>query len=128
MSRSKEELDGVTLLGATGTRYADTYSPGVLETFKNKHPENEYLVTLNCPEFTSLCPKTGQPDFAKIVFRYIPSQTTATPSIRIWCAPVCSPRWKTISETNNKTLKEWESHTNIPPPTFFSRLRKKSWC
>ena len=74
MSRSKEELDGVTLLGATGTRYADTYSPGVLETFKNKHPENEYLVTLNCPEFTSLCPKTGQPDFAKIVIRYIPRE------------------------------------------------------
>ena len=74
MSRSKEELDGVTLLGATGTRYADTYSPGVLETFKNKHPENEYLVTLNCPEFTSLCPKTGQPDFAEIVIRYIPRE------------------------------------------------------
>ena len=74
MSRSKEELDGVTLLGATGTRYADTYSPGVLETFKNKHPENEYLVTLNFPEFTSLCPKTGQPDFAKIVIRYIPRE------------------------------------------------------
>ena len=74
MSRSKEELDGVTLLGATGTRYADTYSPGVLETFNNKHPENEYLVTLNCPEFTSLCPKTGQPDFAKIVIRYIPRE------------------------------------------------------
>lgn len=74
MSRSKEELDGVTLLGAAGTRYADTYSPGVLETFKNKHPENEYLVTLNCPEFTSLCPKTGQPDFAKIVIRYIPRE------------------------------------------------------
>ena len=74
MSRSKEELDCVTLLGAAGTRYADTYSPQVLETFKNKHPENEYLVTLNCPEFTSLCPKTGQPDFAKIVIRYIPRE------------------------------------------------------
>ena len=74
MSRSKEELDGVTLLGATGTRYADTYSPGVLETFKNKHPENEYLVTLNSAEVTSLCPKTGQPDFAKIVIRYIPRE------------------------------------------------------
>lgn len=74
MSRSKEELGGVTLLGAAGTRYADTYSPQVLETFKNKHPENEYLVTLNCPEFTSLCPKTGQPDFAKIVIRYIPRE------------------------------------------------------
>lgn len=74
MSRNTEELEGVTLLGAAGTRYADTYSPQVLETFKNKHPEIEYLVTLNCPEFTSLCPKTGQPDFAKIVIQYIPRE------------------------------------------------------
>ena len=74
MSRNNDELQGVTLLGAAGTKYADTYSPQVLETFKNKHPENEYLVTLNCPEFTSLCPKTGQPDFAKIVIQYIPRE------------------------------------------------------
>ena len=74
MSRNNDELQGVTLLGAAGTKYADTYSPQVLETFKNKHPENEYLVTLNCPEFTALCPKTGQPDFAKIVIQYIPRE------------------------------------------------------
>ncbi len=74
MSRNNDELQGVTLLGAAGTKYADTYSPQVLETFKNKHPENEYLVTLTCPEFTSLCPKTGQPDFAKIVIQYIPRE------------------------------------------------------
>lgn len=74
MSRNAEELNGVTLLGAAGTKYTDKYSPEVLETFKNKHPENEYLVTLNCPEFTSLCPKTGQPDFATIIIRYIPRE------------------------------------------------------
>ncbi|MDE5942462.1 MAG: preQ(1) synthase [Muribaculaceae bacterium] len=74
MSRSEAELGGVTLLGSNGTKYADRYAPEVLETFKNKHPENEYLVTLNCPEFTSLCPKTGQPDFAKIVIQYIPRE------------------------------------------------------
>ncbi|MBR4813878.1 MAG: preQ(1) synthase, partial [Paludibacteraceae bacterium] len=36
--------------------------------------EEDYLVTLNCPEFTSLCPKTGQPDFAKIIINYIPNE------------------------------------------------------
>ena len=46
----------------------------MLETFKNKHPEHDYLVTFNCPEFTSLCPKTGQPDFAKIIINYIPDE------------------------------------------------------
>lgn len=72
--RTEEEIRGVTLLGNTGVKYPDRYCPEILETFKNKHPENEYLVTFTCPEFTSLCPKTGQPDFAKIIINYIPHE------------------------------------------------------
>ena len=72
--RNQEELQGVTLLGENRTRYPSDYAPEMLETFVNKHPENEYLVTFNCPEFTSLCPKTGQPDFAKIIISYIPRE------------------------------------------------------
>ncbi|MDE7135284.1 MAG: preQ(1) synthase [Muribaculaceae bacterium] len=72
MSRNECELEGVSLLGANATKYPVDYAPEVLETFVNKHPENEYLVTFTCPEFTSLCPKTGQPDFAKIIINYIP--------------------------------------------------------
>lgn len=70
--RTDEQLAGVTLLGNNGTKYPTQYSPEVLETFVNKHPEREYVVTFTCPEFTSLCPKTGQPDFAKIIINYIP--------------------------------------------------------
>ena len=73
MSRDKEQLEGVTLLGNTGVKYPTEYAPEILETFVNKHPDNEYVVTFTCPEFTSLCPKTGQPDFAKIVINYIPN-------------------------------------------------------
>ena len=72
--RSETELDGVTLLGNQGTKYQFDYRPDVLETFVNKHPGNEYLVTFDCPEFTSLCPKTGQPDFGRIVINYIPRE------------------------------------------------------
>ena len=72
MPRNENELKGVTLLGNQNTRYDYEYNPQVLETFDNKHPENEYLVTLDCPEFTSLCPKTGQPDFGHIIISYIP--------------------------------------------------------
>lgn len=54
------------------TEYAKDYAPEVLETFENKHPENDYWVRFNCPEFTSLCPITGQPDFAEIRISYIP--------------------------------------------------------
>ena len=72
--RTEEELKGVSLLGNQGVQYSDQYNPGVLETFVNKHPENEYLVTFNCPEFTTLCPKTGQPDFGHIYISYIPRE------------------------------------------------------
>jgi len=72
--RTHNELDSLALLGAGATKYPTDYDPSLLETFENKHPENDYLVTLHCPEFTSLCPKTGQPDFAKIVISYIPDR------------------------------------------------------
>lgn len=74
MSRCKEELSGVTLLGSSETKYADDYAPEVLETFVNKHKDNDYVVTFDAYEFTSLCPKTGQPDFAKVVISYIPDE------------------------------------------------------
>ena len=74
MARNKEELQGVSLLGNQKTKYEYDYNPSVLETFVNKHPDNEYVVSFNCPEFTSLCPKTGQPDFARIIINYIPRE------------------------------------------------------
>ena len=52
--------------------YHFSYSPELLETFDNGHPGNDYWVKFNCPEFTSLCPITGQPDFAAIYISYIP--------------------------------------------------------
>ena len=74
MPRDEKELEQLSLLGNQGTKYDFDYTPEVLETFDNKHPERDYIVTLDCPEFTSLCPKTGQPDFGHIVIRYIPRQ------------------------------------------------------
>jgi 7-cyano-7-deazaguanine reductase len=43
-----------------------------LETFKNSHPGRDYTIVHTCPEFTALCPKTGQPDFATLVISYVP--------------------------------------------------------
>ena len=63
MENQREQEKTVTLLGSQDTKYPDNYAPEVLETFLNKHPENDYFVKFNCPEFTSLCPITGQPDF-----------------------------------------------------------------
>lgn len=74
MPRTEQEKEGLTLLGNSRTVYRDNYTPEVLETFINKHPDNDYMVTFNCPEFTSLCPITGQPDFAEIRINYIPDE------------------------------------------------------
>ena len=72
--REKEELKGVSLLGNQKVSYPVDYAPQILETFKNKHQENDYFVKFNCPEFTSLCPMTGQPDFATIYISYVPGE------------------------------------------------------
>jgi 7-cyano-7-deazaguanine reductase len=45
-----------------------------LETFPNPQPDRDYMIESVCPEFTSLCPKTGQPDFATITVRYVPDK------------------------------------------------------
>ena len=72
--RTKEETDGITHLGSKGTKYDFNYFPEVLETFVNKHPDHDYFVKFNCPEFTSLCPMTGQPDFGNVIISYVPSE------------------------------------------------------
>ncbi|MGN0403427.1 MAG: preQ(1) synthase [Acetatifactor sp.] len=69
--REKEQL---TKLGSQGTEYSSEYSAELLEAFSNKHPDNDYFVKFNCPEFTSLCPITGQPDFATITISYVPDK------------------------------------------------------
>jgi 7-cyano-7-deazaguanine reductase len=65
------EQDKLNLLGKK-TEYKTDYAPEVLETFTNKHQDHDYWVTFDCPEFTTLCPITGQPDFATIRIDYIP--------------------------------------------------------
>ncbi len=70
MNRKKEDLK---LLGHDAS-YSTDYDPSVLETFENMHSDNDYWVQFNCPEFTSLCPVTGQPDFAEIKIMYLPDK------------------------------------------------------
>ncbi|WP_077319253.1 preQ(1) synthase [Virgibacillus proomii] len=72
--RSNEELKDVTLLGNQHTNYTFDYTPEVLEVFDNKHPNRDYFVKFNCPEFTTLCPKTMQPDFGTVYISYIPDK------------------------------------------------------
>ncbi len=65
--------EGLKALGGNSV-YKGNYAPEVLEAFENQHPDNDYWVRFNCPEFTTLCPITGQPDFAEIRISYIPDK------------------------------------------------------
>ncbi|MBN1473344.1 MAG: NADPH-dependent 7-cyano-7-deazaguanine reductase QueF [Syntrophaceae bacterium] len=67
-STKKTDLAGLTLLGKL------VKPSKKLETFPNHHPGRDYVVTLQTEEFTCICPKTGQPDFAKIKIEYIPDK------------------------------------------------------
>ena len=69
------DTKNLTLLGDQKTKYnLDEPNPGILETFDNQHPDNLYVVPFQCFEFSSLCPKTGQPDMATIYINYVPDK------------------------------------------------------
>ena len=91
----------------------------VLELFDNPCPERDYVVTIKCPEFTSVCPRTGQPDFGEIVIEYCPDKLcielkslkfymqsyrdkgifyeAATNDILDDLSDACKPRWMKVS-------------------------------
>uniref|UniRef100_I2Q3K7 NADPH-dependent 7-cyano-7-deazaguanine reductase n=1 Tax=Desulfovibrio sp. U5L TaxID=596152 RepID=I2Q3K7_9BACT len=71
-SAPKDDVSTLTTLGQGATAYPRTVTPGLLETFPNAFPGRRYTVTFASEEFTSLCPKTGQPDFGLITIRYVP--------------------------------------------------------
>ncbi len=66
--------DGLTLLKKGETNYPTKPDISIFETFKNSNPQRDYWITFETDEFTSLCPITGQPDFARITIEYIPDQ------------------------------------------------------
>ncbi len=71
---SEKVSNGLTLLKRSRTRIPPSPDDARLESFPNKYPNREYNIEFDCPEFTSLCPVTGQPDFARIKIIYIPDE------------------------------------------------------
>ena len=67
----KEPFETLTLLNRNHTEYPDCPENAKLETFPNANAKRNYLIEFDCPEFTSLCPVTNQPDFGHITVRYI---------------------------------------------------------
>ena len=69
---SKERFNTLTLLSASERDYPTSPEEARLETFTNLYADRDYLIEFDCPEYTSLCPVTGQPDFGHIIIRYVP--------------------------------------------------------
>lgn len=83
--KSYSDTKALTLLGANTTDYSEGYNPAILETFENRFPDNKYEVEIEVPEFTHICPKTGQPDFANITIRYVPdSRLVESKSLKLY--------------------------------------------
>jgi len=74
MEKSRARFKDLTLLKSSNTRYPTSPDEAKLEAFENLYSDRDYVITFDCPEFTSLCPVTGQPDFGHIVLRYIPDK------------------------------------------------------
>ena len=71
MNDSSSKHESLSLLGQNEKNYPASPAEAGLETFENAHPGRDYEIILDCPEFTALCPITGQPDFGKITIRYV---------------------------------------------------------
>jgi 7-cyano-7-deazaguanine reductase len=69
-----QNVEGLTILGGGTSTCPNNPDEAVLESFANAYPARDYHILLDCPEFTSLCPMTGQPDFGRIVIDYVPGE------------------------------------------------------
>lgn len=75
------------LLGRSENRLPAAVSPATLDTFPNRNPDRDYLISLDVEDFTSLCPVTGQPDFARLQIEYTPHlRCIETKSLKFYLA------------------------------------------
>jgi len=111
-------------LGSNKVEYVyDNPTQTMLETFTNMHQNRNYVTEFIFPEFTSLCPKTGQPDFATIHIKYIPNKLCIeTKSLKLYfmafrqygsfmeaiinkiledCVSICNPKWMKVNGNFN---------------------------
>ena len=74
MRKNEEKYKELTILRESESKYPESPNESRLETFENQYSNRDYWITFECPEFTSRCPITNQPDFGKITIRYIPDR------------------------------------------------------
>lgn len=102
-----DNVSELTKLGSNQTSYIyDDPTCGILECFENKYPNRSYIIEFTTKEFTSCCPKTGQPDFAQIVISYSPDKLCIeTKSLKLYL--FAFRNYKSFMETiTNKILDD----------------------
>ncbi|MDP6475898.1 MAG: preQ(1) synthase [Alphaproteobacteria bacterium] len=83
---TEQESDGLSQLGQK-TELPQSPDAAVIESVPNPHPDTNYTVRFTCPEFTSICPITGQPDFAHLVIDYVPeARLVESKSLKLYLA------------------------------------------
>jgi len=98
VTKSTDDTSGLDALGKGSTTYSSSGpSVDILERFPNKGLLDDYLITIYHPEFTSNCPKTGQPDFGEIAIDYIPGQ---------WCVETKSLKLYLVSYRSHASFME----------------------
>ena len=104
--RSKKGYDDLKLLGRSETHYPSKPKAKTLETFPNRYPERDYWIRFDCEDFTSLCPITGQPDFAKLRIEYVPDKRCIeTKSLKFYLASFRNTR-SFNEEISNRILED----------------------
>lgn len=86
-AKKTAKYSSLTLLGRPVTHYPNAPSAKTIETFPNEYANRHYLIKFECADFTSLCPITGQPDFAKVTIEYVPAaRCIETKSLKFYLA------------------------------------------
>ncbi|MCL5126729.1 MAG: preQ(1) synthase [Deltaproteobacteria bacterium] len=120
---ASDDLNGLTILASSKQVYPASPDHARLETFPNRYPERHYIIRFDCPEFTSVCPITGQPDFARITITYVPNlKCIESKSLKLYLfsyrnlgmfheeitnrvlddiVTACAPRWARVLGTMN---------------------------
>ena len=88
MSKKRnQKYAALTLLGNSQAAFPKSPQQATLEAFPNPNPQRDYSIRIDCPDFTSLCPVTGQPDFAEIIVEYVPDdRCVETKSLKLYLA------------------------------------------
>ena len=103
---TRTQIPSLKLLGHSVTQFASEPSATILETFRNRYTQRDYWIRFDCFEFTSLCPVTGQPDFAKVHIEYVPDELCIeTKSLKFYLASYRDTR-SFNEEVSNRILED----------------------